>query len=182
MPHYEDTAQGVLQFWRDAGPASWFRKDEQFDQDFRQRWEGLHMAAARRELDTWADTADGVLALLILLDQFPRNAYRGTAHMFATDPLARHFARLAVEQGLDAHVAVELRAFCYMPFEHSENLDDQANAVKLMASLDQRSLDFAVLHQRIIERFGRFPHRNAALGRESTAEERQFLAEGGFSG
>lgn len=182
MTQYEDTAQGVLQFWRDAGPQRWFRKDVQFDRQFGERWAGLHMAAARRELDDWAGTADGVLALLILLDQFPRNAYRGTAHMFATDPLARHFARLAVRRGLDVRIAVELRAFCYLPFEHSENPDDQAMAVRLMASLDPRSLDFAVVHQRIIERFGRFPHRNAALGRESTAEELRFLAEGGFSG
>ncbi|SAI72132.1 Uncharacterized protein conserved in bacteria [Bordetella ansorpii] len=182
MRQYEDTAQGVLQFWRDAGPQRWFRKDFQFDQDFRRRWEGLHMAAARRERDDWARTADGVLALLILLDQFPRNAYRGTAHMFATDPLARHFARLAVDGGLDAQVDVALRAFCYMPFEHSENLDDQATAVRLMAALDPHWLDFAIVHQRIIERFGRFPHRNPQLGRESTAEELRFLAEGGFSG
>ncbi|WP_144638491.1 DUF924 family protein [Bordetella genomosp. 13] len=182
MPHYEDTAQGVLQFWRDAGPSRWFRKDAQFDRDFRQRWEGLHLAAARRELDGWAADADGILGLLILLDQFPRNAYRGTAHMFATDPLARHFARLAVEGGLDVRVDAGLRAFCYMPFEHSENADDQANAVKLMATLDPRSLDFALVHQRIIERFGRFPHRNALLGRASTAQELQFLAEGGFAG
>jgi len=182
MPQYDDTPQGVLQFWRDAGPQSWFRKDDAFDQAFRERWGQAHLAAARRERDDWAAHADGMLALLILLDQFPRNAYRGTAHMFATDPLARYFARRAVEQQLDQDMDVALRAFCYLPFEHAEDLDDQRESVRLMAPLGPSWLEFAHVHERIIARFGRFPHRNAVLGRESSPEELQFLAEGGFAG
>lgn len=182
MTRYDDTPQGVLQFWRDAGPDRWFTKNPEFDQQCSELWAGAHMSAARRERDHWAADAAGVMALLILLDQYPRNAYRGTAHMYATDPLARHFARVAVDAGLDTRIEPELRAFCYMPFEHSEDLDDQRLAVRYMESLGPSWHEYALVHQRIIERFGRFPHRNAQLGRTSTPEELQFLADGGFAG
>ena len=182
MQQYDDSPQGVLGFWRDAGPQRWFTKDPEFDRVFGERWADLHMAAARRELDAWAEDAEGILALLILLDQYPRNTWRGTGHMFATDALALHFARLAVEKGLDQQIPEQLRMFCYLPFEHSESIDDQYTSVRLMQPLGGMWHEYAVVHQRVIEQFGRFPHRNQALGRISSSEELAFLAEGGFSG
>ncbi len=176
------TAAQVVQFWRDAGPAKWFSKNDAFDRQFRETFHDAHLQAARVELDAWMETAEGALALLILLDQFPRNAFRGTAHMFATDPLARRYAREMLRDGLDRQVEPALRPFCYLPFEHSENVDDQRLAVKLCEGLDAETLRFAVLHADIVERFGRFPHRNVVLGRETTEEEARFLAEGGFAG
>lgn len=117
-PH---SAEAVIAFWKQAGPKRWFAKDDEFDATFRDSFHATHMQAARRELEDWLTTADGALALLILLDQYPRNAFRGTAHMFATDPLARLYARKMVDAGLDQQVEPQLRAFCYLPFEHSED-------------------------------------------------------------
>lgn len=176
-------AAEVLAFWRGAGPAAWFRADPVFDGEVRRRFEPLHLHAAARKLDDWAKTADGLVALLIVLDQFPRNMYRGTAHAYATDPLARMFARGAIERGLDQAVDADLRGFVYLPFEHSEHVEDQALACALFEQLgDPEMLKWALLHREIIARFGRFPHRNAALGRETTEKEARFLAEGGFAG
>jgi uncharacterized protein (DUF924 family) len=172
----------VLAYWRDAGPAQWFRKDEAFDRDFRERFLAAHEAAARGDLDHWADTAEGALALLILLDQFPRNAFRGNPRMFATDARARDIARRAVASGHDARVGSDLRNFFYLPFQHSEDIADQRHGERLSAALGEDALKWARLHREIIERFGRFPHRNALLGRDSTAEEQAFLDGGGFSG
>ena len=174
--------QAILQFWREAGPQKWFRKDAAFDTAFREQFFEAHLSAARRELAHWTDDADGALGLLLLLDQYPRNAFRDTGHMFATDPLARLYARQMVERGLDRQVDITLRAFCYLPFEHSENADDQRLAVELCETLDPETARFARLHAGIIERFGRFPHRNEALARQSTEAEKSFLAEGGFAG
>ncbi len=174
--------QDVVAFWMDAGPKQWFTKSDAFDAEFRQRFEAAHWAAASRELDAWLEDADGALALMILLDQFPRNAYRGTAHMFATDPLAQYFAERAIASGHDLAVDPQLRQFFYMPFEHAESLVTQNRSVALMEPLDADSLRWAVLHRDIIKRFGRFPHRNAALGRQTTQAEQQFLDAGGFSG
>ncbi|HLL09669.1 MAG TPA: DUF924 family protein [Rubrivivax sp.] len=176
----QTTAEDVLSFWREAGPARWFAKDEAFDAHFRDRFQAAHVAAARRELDSWAATATGSLALLILLDQFPRNSYRGSAHMYATDGLARHFARRALDAGHDAQVEAALRSFCYLPFMHSEDAADQDLSLRLQQQLGAN--EYAVSHRDIIRRFGRFPHRNHLLGRETTAEETAFLQEGGFSG
>ena len=181
MPHAV-TPQSVIDFWREAGPAAWFRKDEAFDQRFAEAFYEAHLQAASRALDHWLIDADGALALLILLDQYPRNAFRGTARMFATDALALHFARLMNDQGLDRLVEPALRAFCYLPFEHSEDPEDQRRSIEMMRQLDAESLRYALLHADIIERFGRFPHRNAVLQRTSTAEEEAFLAQGGFAG
>ena len=172
----------VIDFWRDAGPARWFAKDTEFDARFRQTFLAEHMAAARRELDDWILTPEGSLALLLLLDQFPRNAYRDTAHMFATDGLALHFARKALELGHPARIDSSLRAFMYLPFEHAEALDCQNLAVQLCQELGGSTLEFAVIHRDIIQRFGRFPHRNTVLGRDTTPEEQHFLAQGGFNG
>lgn len=178
-PH---SAEAVIAFWKQAGPKRWFAKDEGFDRDFRDRFNAVHMQAARRELEGWLTTADGALALLILLDQYPRNAFRGTAHMFATDPLARFYARKMVDAELDQQVEPQLRAFCYLPFEHSEDPQDQQRSLALNQQLDARTYHWAKEHADIIERFGRFPHRNGVLGRASTDEELAFLKAGGFAG
>ncbi len=177
-----DTPADVVAFWRQAGPSAWFAKSDDFDQRFSQRFQQAHHAAARRELDAWADTAEGTLALLILLDQYPRNSFRGTGHMFAADPLARHFARQALARGFDQAVEPVLRPFIYLPFMHSEDAADQALSVRLYEALGGDSVRHAHEHQEIIQRFGRFPHRNPALGRETTAEEAAFLSAGGFAG
>lgn len=187
MKHTPDAAahatpRDVVAFWRDAGPSRWFAKSAAFDTRFRERFQADHHAAARRERDAWADSAEGTLALLLLLDQFPRNAFRGSAHMYATDPLARLHARRGVEAGFDAAVDASMRLFCYLPFAHSEDLDDQHLSVQLQGRLGQPWLAHAEGHRAIVERFGRFPHRNAMLARESSAEERAFLDSGGFAG
>lgn len=174
--------QAIVQFWRDAGPRKWFKKDAAFDAALHAQFFEAHLAAARRQLAHWMDSAEGALGLLLLLDQYPRNAFRDTAHMFATDPLARLYARQMIERGFDQQVDIGLRAFCYLPFEHSENADDQRLAVRLCQALDPETLRFAQHHADIIERFGRFPHRNQALARASTEAEKSFLAEGGFAG
>ncbi len=174
--------QDVVAFWRDAGPRYWFTKDAAFDERFRQRCGAAHLAAAARQLDDWLDDPDGALALMILLDQYPRNAYRGTAHMFATDPLALVFAERAIAAGHDLAVDPSMRQFFYLPFEHAENLAAQNRAVALMEPLGPDSLRWAVLHRDIIKRFGRFPHRNAALGRNTTQPEQVSLDAGGFAG
>jgi uncharacterized protein (DUF924 family) len=171
----------VIGFWREAGPERWFKKDEAFDAAIRDRFLDLHMAAARRELEDWAETPEGALALLLLLDQFPRNLFRGTAHAFATDPLARRIANAAIAAGHDRAVDPALRNFFYLPFEHSEAIADQERAVEL-TGFDADSRKWAAEHRDIIARFGRFPHRNPALGRDTAADEAQFLAEGGFGG
>jgi uncharacterized protein (DUF924 family) len=173
----------VLEFWTRAGPERWFSKNESFDANFRQHFLDFHAAAARREYESWMDSAHGALALMILLDQFPRNCFRGNAHAYATDGLALHYARRAIEAGYDQAVPASLRMFFYLPFEHSEDPADQARSVELHRTLPGENPDqWALLHQDIIARFGRFPHRNAVLGREGTAEEQRFLDEGGFAG
>jgi uncharacterized protein (DUF924 family) len=176
------SAFAVLAFWREAGPAKWFKKDPAFDADFRHRFLNGHEAAARGDLDDWAGTADGALALLILLDQFPRNAFRGTERMFATDGKALEIARRAIAAGFDQQVDKELRNFFYLPLMHSESLPDQQRAVALTEALAGDEHRFALMHRDIIEKFGRFPHRNALLGRSTTREEQAFLDEGGFAG
>ena len=181
------SATDVIAFWNKAGAGKWFDHDPAFDEEIRARFEPLHMAAARGEISGWAKTPQGALALVILLDQFPRNLYRGTAHAFATDPLALAVARRAVDAGQDLDVEADLRTFFYMPFEHSERLQDQDRCVALFEGVTDASdkagfRRFAVLHRDIIRRFGRFPHRNACLGRATTAEEQAFLDGGGFHG
>jgi len=174
--------QDVLAFWRAAGPDKWFTKDTAFDDEIRSRFLATYEAAAARTL-AWDDTAEGALALLIVLDQFPRNIFRGSARAFAADPLAREIATRAIARGLDSQVAVPERSFFYLPYEHSETLADQERGVALnRASGDADALKWAELHADIIRRFGRFPHRNAVLGRATTAEEQIFLDGGGFAG
>jgi uncharacterized protein (DUF924 family) len=181
------TPEDVIGFWTEAGAEQWFKKSDAFDQAIRDRFEAAHHCAARGELAAWGRTAEGSLALLLLLDQFPRNLYRGSAHAFATDPLARNVARAAVAAGFDLAVDLPLRQFFYMPFEHSEDLADQDRCLELMQGLDRATGDqdwskWANIHRDIIVRFGRFPHRNQAFGRATTPEEQAFLDGGGFSG
>jgi uncharacterized protein (DUF924 family) len=176
------TAADVLAFWREAGPQRWFARDDAFDADFRQRFLAAHEAAAAGILDGWVATADGALALLILLDQFPRNAFRGSPRMYATDAKARTIADPAVRQGFDLQVEEALRRFFTLPFMHSEELPDLERCVALNEGIGGESLRYARHHRDIVARFGRFPHRNAVLGRPSSAEEERFLAEGGFGG
>lgn len=175
------TPSDVIAFWKEAGPGRWYKKDDAFDADFRTRFEAAHMAAARRELDGWMETPEGALALLVLLDQFPRNSYRGTGHQFATDPLALVLAHEAIARGYPATFEPDLRQFLLMPLMHSEALADQDALLPLVADMPE-TLKFAHIHRDIIVKFGRFPHRNAALGRETTTEEQAFLDGGGFGG
>lgn len=181
------TAQQVVQAWREAGPAHWFSKNDIFDRRLARDFEAAHHAAARGELDRWAQDAEGALALLILLDQIPRNIYRQSGHAFATDGKARAIARAAIAAGHDLATEAILRPFFYLPYEHSEDMSDQDEAVRLCAALneaagDAGTLHWAEVHRDIIVRFGRFPHRNAALGRRTTPSEQAFLDEGGFAG
>ncbi|MFC5576944.1 DUF924 family protein [Lysobacter niabensis] len=176
------TASDIVTFWRDAGPERWFGGGDAFDAECRTRFLEAHLRAARREFEHWLGGAEGALGLVLLLDQIPRNVFRRSGHAFATDGLARDYATRALTLGLDTQVELQLRTFFYLPFQHSEAMADQERAMELFARLPQGTDGWARLHYDIIRRFGRFPHRNAALGRESTTEERAFLAEGGFSG
>jgi uncharacterized protein (DUF924 family) len=181
------TPSEVVGFWLGAGPRKWFAKNAAFDAEIRRRFEPLHMAASRGELMDWAGTAEGALALLILLDQFPRNLYRNSGRAFTTDPLARNVAVEALSRGFDQAVEPSLRPFFYLPFTHSERIEDQDRSVALCQAHfetagDKSTLDWAIRHRDIIARFGRFPHRNRGLGRSTTPEEQAFLDQGGFSG
>ena len=177
------TPSAVVAFWKEAGPEKWFSKNDAFDAEFRRRFHDAHVAAARRELDPWMETPEGALALLILLDQFPRNSFRGTGHAFATDPLALMIAEDAVERGHHKAFEFPLRNFLLLPFQHSERLEDQDRYMALFQTMERPDDDrWAEHHHAVIARFGRFPHRNRALGRETTAEERAFLEADGFRG
>jgi uncharacterized protein (DUF924 family) len=172
----------VVTFWQEAGRALWFAKDANFDRCFRERFLCAHEAAVRGGLDRWLATPTGALALILLLDQFPRNSFRGTPRMYASDAQALVAANLAIAAGHDQKIVRELRPFIYLPFGHSENIDDQERAVELIRQLDERIVPLAERHRDVIKRFGRFPHRNPILGRVMTAEEQAFLDQGGFAG
>jgi uncharacterized protein (DUF924 family) len=178
----QPSAFSVVEFWREAGPSLWFAKDKEFDRRFRERLLSTHEAAARGELDGWLATPTGALALILLLDQFPRNAFRGTPRMYATDLKARTAAAAAIDAGHDRAVPKDLRLFIYLPFGHSEQLADQERSVRLAEILGEPDLSHARRHRDIIRRFGRFPHRNPILGRSMTAEEQRYLDAGGYAG
>ncbi|MFO0667120.1 MAG: DUF924 family protein [Polyangiaceae bacterium] len=176
-------ASRVLAYWQAAGYSKWFTKDEAFDEEFRTKFMDLHLEAASGSLEGWMQTPEAALALVILLDQFPRNAFRATPRMFATDAQALRIARAAIDAGFDKRVPESLRFFFYLPFEHSEKLADQETCVALHEALGNPELTkYALVHREVIQKFGRFPHRNAVLGRETTEEEQAFLDSGGFSG
>ena len=173
-------ASELVSYWQAAGARKWFGKDPRFDKEFRVRFLLLHEDAAARRLEAWMESAYGALGLLLLLDQFPRNAFRGSPRMYTTDSLAHHYADLAVRARFDDAVSADLRLFFYLPFAHSEQLEDQDRSVALHKRLGYTAN--AERHRDIIRRFGRFPHRNPILGREMTAAEREFLDSGGYSG
>jgi uncharacterized protein (DUF924 family) len=173
----------ILAFWQAAGPDKWFKKDQNFDAEIRERLLSTYEAAAAGKFVRWEATAESALALLIVLDQFPRNMFRGDARTFWADPLARAVADWAIGRGFDRAVADNMRNFFYLPFEHSEQIADQERSVALnRAAGNADDLKWAELHADIIRRFGRFPHRNAVLGRATTPDEQVFLDAGGFKG
>jgi uncharacterized protein (DUF924 family) len=177
------TAAEIVAFWRAAGYDRWFKKDEAFDDEIRRRFLSAYEDAATGKHGDWEKTAEGALALLILLDQFPRNMFRGQARAFETDVMARAITAGALVRGFDSQVPADLRLFFYVPFEHSEDLADQKRGVALYkAAGDADGLKWAEIHADIIRRFGRFPHRNNVLGRVTTPHEQAFLDAGGFSG
>jgi len=177
------TSEDVLAFWRAAGSDKWFARDDAFDADVEARFLPTYEAAAAGKLGAWEATADGALALLIVLDQFPRNMFRNSARAFAADPFARAVADRALARGFDRNFPPAEQTFFYLPFEHSEDAADQDRCVALFRACgDADLLKWAELHADIIRRFGRFPHRNALLGRATTPEEQAFLDGGGFAG
>jgi uncharacterized protein (DUF924 family) len=181
-------AEEVLAFWfgREDEPGygefreAWFRKDPEFDQQVQGRFGPLYERAAAGELDGWREEARSCLALVICLDQFPRNMFRGDGRTHATDDKALETARYALERALDRELPPFQRVFVYMPFMHSESVEDQRRSVELFGRLAEKPgapdlTSYAVGHMEIVERFGRFPHRNVILGRETTPEEAEFL-------
>jgi uncharacterized protein (DUF924 family) len=175
--------EDVLDFWCAAGPDRWWYKDDAFDTEIRDRFTDVWNAARSGQLSAWQATDNGTLALIIVLDQFPRNMFRNDARAFATDAMAREVASRAIAEGRDHRIEALLRVFIYIPFMHSENLADQERCVALLhQSGDEENLRFAELHADIIRKFGRFPHRNPVLGRDTNPEEAAFLESGGFAG
>jgi uncharacterized protein (DUF924 family) len=184
------TFQSVLDFWfgpleaRGKARPEWFRKDPAFDGEIARRFGDLHRAASRRELEAWRMSAQPMLALVVVLDQFSRNLYRDDARAFAQDAHARECSHEALERGDDLALLPVERQFLYLPFVHGEDAADQDRGVDLMRSLESFAetrgvLEWAEKHRTIVRRFGRFPHRNAALGRPSTPAELEFLAQPG---
>ena len=169
----------VLAFWfEELTPEDWFGGGDEVDERVRQRFLALHEALRDEVPESWRTTARGMLAAVIALDQFPRHLYRGDPRAFAADPGALALATEAIERGLDRAMSTDERKFFYLPFEHSEDPAVQARSVELFATLEnENTLRYALRHKEIIDRFGRFPHRNEALGRESTPEELEFLKE-----
>jgi uncharacterized protein (DUF924 family) len=187
-------ADEILEFWfgkpdqpeYGKNRKVWFTKNPKFDQEVRSRFLSVYQQAAAGQLDDWKTSPLGCLALIILLDQFPRNMFRGQPQAFATDSQALAYAQHAVAQGFDKLLLPIQRGFVYMPFEHSENLEHQRQCVELFSALKDNpecasGVDYAHRHLKVIDRFGRFPHRNEILGRETTAEEAEFLQQPGSS-
>ena len=178
------TPHEVLEFWfSDQMRPYWFAKSDDIDRDIAARFSDTYEAAHAGRLDDWMDAPDSALALVIVLDQFPRNMFRDDPRAFATDALALRIADRAIAQGHDLATPEPGRQFFYMPFEHAEDMADQRRAVALFAErMPGENLRHAQIHRDTIARFGRFPHRNQALGRETTPEEQAFLDQDGFTG
>jgi uncharacterized protein (DUF924 family) len=173
----------VLAFWRGAGPDKWFEKDAAFDAEIAVRFVAIWHAAADGRLAGWEDAPEAALALVIVLDQFPRNMFRGDARAFATDAMACAVADGALARGFDQATDSAMRPFFYLPFMHSEALADQDRCVRLYEALDDaEQLRYARQHRDVINKFGRFPHRNRVLGRSTTQAERDFLDDDGVAG
>lgn len=169
----------ILRFWFvECEQKQWWVKDPEFDSAVRERFGDLVVEAAAGKLDHWAESAEGARALIILLDQFTRNIYRGSAKAFEADEKARTIARSAIARGFDKGLNSHERNFMYLPLEHSEDLSDQEECCRLVGAIGSEGyLKFAQSHKAIIERFGRFPHRNATLGRANTPEEEDYLKD-----
>jgi uncharacterized protein (DUF924 family) len=177
------TPAEILAFWREAGRDRWYRQDGAFDDEVRRRYLALWHEAAAGKLASWEASDEGALALAIVLDQFPRNMFRGDPRTYSTDAMAREVASRAIDRGADARIDPALKEFLYLPFMHSEHLSDQLRCVDLFRkSGDAENLKYAEGHADIVRRFGRFPHRNRLLDRRTTPEEQAFLEAGGFSG
>ncbi len=189
-PSLPDRARAVLDFWfgtpdsPDYGTSrdEWFNKDEAFDSLIRNQFLMDYERAATGDFDDWAETCDGALALIILLDQFPRNLFRGDAQSFATDGKALSIAQKMIARGDDKAVNKEQQFFVYLPFEHSEDIAMQDKCLELTATMPQGKADngpyyWAKKHRDVIVKFGRFPHRNGILGRKNTPEEEDYLAQ-----
>lgn len=178
-----DTKAEVLHFWfNETQPQQWFQKNDDFDQAIRDRFMVTYEMARDGLCDAWQDDAAGCVALCVVLDQFPRNMFRGTAQAFATDAKALLVAKNTVARGFDLLVPSEKRRFIYLPYEHSESLNDQKKSIELFGKMkaeDPMGYDYALRHYEVIERYGRFPHRNAILNRSSTPEEEAYLAQPG---
>lgn len=175
-------ARDVLAFWQDAGPAKWYTKDPAFDAEIVDRFGTVWTAAHQGYMPDWASSADGGLALILLLDQFPRNMFRDDPRAFATDAAALEVTGHCLAHGWDRQIAEPERHFFYMPFMHSENIDHQDAGVQLMETRMETGDNalHARAHREIIARFGRFPYRNAALGRRTTPAEQEFFDRGGY--
>ena len=175
----DPTIDNVLKFWfEECEPAQWFKKDPSFDERVRDDFLGLYEKVVADCFPDWRDSAEGCLAEILVLDQFSRNMFRDDPQAFAADPRARECLRHALERGYDAGLPELRRKFLYMPLMHSEEAADHRLSMELFGALgDRDALKFAELHKVIIDRFGRYPHRNAVLGRESTEEEREFLTQ-----
>ena len=177
-------AQEITEFWIGAGPEAWYRCDDDFDAEIRTRFGAAWQMAAAGAMDHWINAAPTALALMILLDQFPRNMFRADPRAFATDAKVLGLAKDALEMGHDLSIQEPERQFFYLPFMHSEDLADQTRAIELietrMPQTGQGNVIHARAHAEIIRRFGRFPYRNADLGRDMTAEEQAFLDAGGY--
>jgi uncharacterized protein (DUF924 family) len=176
------SAEEIVRFWREAGPERWFSRDDALDALCRERFLETYEAAARGDLPEWELEPEGALALLILLDQMPRNMFRGTRRAWATDASAVLVAERTIDRGFDRQVAPDMRRFFYLPFMHAEDAAAQERSVALNAELGADSAEYARHHRDIVARFGRFPHRNAILERESTPEELAFLEQDPFRG
>ena len=171
----------VIEFWfSDIAPEQWWQKDAQFDAMIKARFGALHKQAHAGELEQWRETAQGSLAEVLILDQFSRNIYRDQPESFASDPLALALAQFAISKGFDKQLSEIQRCFLYMPYMHSESQLIHNQAVALFrATGNEKNLGFELKHKEIIDRFGRYPHRNSILGRESTEEELHFLQQPG---
>ena len=177
------SANDVISFWQNAGRDKWFNKDDAFDAMVREQFLSTYEAAAAGRLNEWEAMPESALALIIVLDQFPRNMFRGSPQSWATDPMARDVTKRALASGFDKKVPEALQTFFYLPLMHSEKIEDQQQCVELYKALgDENSLKYAEIHEDIIRRFGRFPHRNPLLSRDTTPEEKAFLEAGGFDG
>lgn len=179
----KDIQEDIIRFWfEETQPSQWFQVNPDFDALIKERFEEAYNNAVAGQFDDWQTSADGALALCILLDQMPRNMFRGTPNAFATDKKALIIAKFAISKGLDQVLPVLKRRFLYLPFEHSEVLSDQVRSVELFETIkdeDKLGHEYALRHLAVVEKYGRFPHRNKILGRENTPEEEEYLAQPG---